>query len=85
MSSTTATPTSTLPLQVGGGRRKHSISEILRQEPPHKQLDPFWYRTQPEEDETESHPQFARGNVTLVTTKDAWERKVLEAKAQGKI
>nr|GEV74699.1 thioredoxin H-type-like [Tanacetum cinerariifolium] len=41
--------------------------------------------TQPEEDETESHSQFAGGNVTLVTTKDAWERKVSEAKAQGKI
>ncbi|GJU22721.1 thioredoxin H-type-like protein, partial [Tanacetum coccineum] len=43
------------------------------------------FKTQPEEDETESHPQFAGGNVTLVTTKDAWERKVSEAKAQGKI
>ncbi|PWA43744.1 thioredoxin H-type [Artemisia annua] len=41
--------------------------------------------TQPEEDETESHPQFEGGNVTLVTTKDAWERKLSEAKAQGKI
>ncbi|GKD40002.1 hypothetical protein Tco_1260209 [Tanacetum coccineum] len=41
--------------------------------------------TQPEKDETESHPQFAGGNVTLVTTKDARERTVSEAKAQGKI
>ncbi|GJX94709.1 hypothetical protein Tco_0349295 [Tanacetum coccineum] len=43
-----------------------------------------WF-TQPEKDETESHTQFAGGNVTLVTRKEAWKIKVSEAKAQGKI
>nr|XP_043609034.1 thioredoxin H-type-like [Erigeron canadensis] len=38
-----------------------------------------------EDDEPTSHPHFAGGNVTLITTKDAWDRKVSESKTQGKI
>ncbi|XP_071689808.1 thioredoxin H-type-like [Rutidosis leptorrhynchoides] len=39
----------------------------------------------PEEDESENQPHFAGGNVTLITTMDAWDRKLSEAKTQGKI
>ncbi|CAI9287449.1 unnamed protein product [Lactuca saligna] len=38
-----------------------------------------------EEDEPDDRPQFAGGKVTLVTTKDVWDRKLSEAKTQGKI
>ncbi|KAL8259192.1 hypothetical protein R6Q59_027145 [Mikania micrantha] len=38
-----------------------------------------------DEDEPESHPQFAGGNVTLITTKNAWDQKLSEAKTQGKV
>ncbi|KAI3788588.1 hypothetical protein L2E82_01359 [Cichorium intybus] len=38
-----------------------------------------------EEDESDARPQFAGGKVTLVTTKDVWDRKLSEAKTQGKI
>ncbi|KAJ0808156.1 putative monodehydroascorbate reductase (NADH) [Helianthus annuus] len=38
-----------------------------------------------DEDETNSHAQLAGGNVTLITTKIAWDQKLAEAKTQGKI
>ncbi|XP_071720254.1 thioredoxin H-type-like isoform X2 [Rutidosis leptorrhynchoides] len=39
----------------------------------------------PDEDESENQPHFAGGNVTLITTNDTWDRKLSEAKTQGKI
>ncbi|KAK9054871.1 hypothetical protein SSX86_025950 [Deinandra increscens subsp. villosa] len=38
-----------------------------------------------DEDESNHHAEFAGGNVTLVTTKDAWDQKLLEAKKDHKI
>ncbi|KAL4587229.1 hypothetical protein LXL04_000096 [Taraxacum kok-saghyz] len=38
-----------------------------------------------EEDEPDERPHLAGGKVTLVTTKDVWDRKLSEAKTQGKI
>ncbi|KAD3336683.1 hypothetical protein E3N88_32202 [Mikania micrantha] len=38
-----------------------------------------------DDDESANHPQFAGGKVTLITTKDAWNQKLSEAKSQGKI
>ncbi|KAI3682804.1 hypothetical protein L1987_83061 [Smallanthus sonchifolius] len=41
--------------------------------------------TPTDEDESESHAQFEGGNVTLITTKNAWDEKLSEAKTQGKV
>ncbi|KAK9057835.1 hypothetical protein SSX86_022673 [Deinandra increscens subsp. villosa] len=41
--------------------------------------------TPADEDEPDSHPQFDGGNVTLITTKNAWDQKLSEAKTQGKV
>ncbi|XP_076893870.1 thioredoxin H-type-like [Bidens hawaiensis] len=38
-----------------------------------------------DEEETNIHTKFDGGNVTLITTKNAWDQKLSEAKAQGKI
>ncbi|XP_076926325.1 thioredoxin H-type-like [Bidens hawaiensis] len=40
---------------------------------------------QADEEETNIHTKFDGGNVTLITTKNAWDQKLSEAKAQGKI
>ncbi|KVI11377.1 Thioredoxin [Cynara cardunculus var. scolymus] len=36
-------------------------------------------------DESDHHAEFAGGNVTLVTTKDAWDQKLSEAKREHKV
>lgn len=36
-------------------------------------------------DESDHHAEFAGGNVTLVTTKEAWDQKLLEAKREHKL
>ncbi|KAI3666806.1 hypothetical protein L6452_41843 [Arctium lappa] len=38
-----------------------------------------------DEDEPDHHKQFMGGNVNLITDKDAWDKKLSEAKTQGKI
>ncbi|XP_076952180.1 thioredoxin H-type-like [Bidens hawaiensis] len=37
------------------------------------------------DEEPANHPQFSGGKVTFITTKAAWNQKLLEAKTQGKI
>lgn len=41
--------------------------------------------TPKDEDEPDHHKQFMGGNVNLITSKDEWDKKLSEAKTQGKI
>ncbi|KAI3742798.1 hypothetical protein L1987_60494 [Smallanthus sonchifolius] len=41
--------------------------------------------TSADEDEPAKNPHFVGGKVTCITTKDAWNQKLSEAKTQGKI
>ncbi|KAK1428092.1 hypothetical protein QVD17_16920 [Tagetes erecta] len=41
--------------------------------------------TPADDDESDSHAHFAGGNVTLITTKNAWDQKLAEAKTEGKV
>ena len=44
-----------------------------------------WSKNPRDDDESEQHVEFASGNVSLITTKEAWEQKLSEASRDGKI